>query len=255
MQYDGTTPGDDHGRFLRDAMRARGLNARTLAGRAGVDPRTVHTAINGTRVPRSDTAEMLAAAIGVPVAELWPRSGARPGAEAATVAARVFPARTDVPSGMWRDVFSSARERIDVLVYGGTFLFDAVPSFLRTMTDATARGVRIRFAVGDPASIAVHTRGNEEGIGATLAHRCHMTLARLAPLSGFAGVEVRIHGTPLYTSLFIADDVVYANHHLLGRPAGDNPVIELVRDAHAILFENYTETFERVWASGTRVDP
>lgn len=248
-----SSPGDDHGRFLREVMQARGLNPRTLVGLTGLDLRTVQKAMGGLRIPRQDTAHVIAEALDVAVSDLWSSAGVRPGLDAPTVMARVFPTRTEIPPVMWREVFGSARERIDVLVYGGTFLFDAVPSFPRIITDAAARGVRVRFAVGDPASAAVHARGNEEGIGAALAYRCQMTLTRLLPVANADGVEVRTHGTPLYTSLFFADDAVYANHHILGQPAGDNPVIELTRDAHETLFEKYTDTFEHVWATGTHV--
>ncbi|WP_350352826.1 hypothetical protein ABS642_07505 [Microbacterium sp. A8/3-1] len=215
----------------------------------------MRTAMDGHRTPRPDTAQLLADALGVPVTDLWPFTGVRPGLDAPTVVSRVFPARTEIPSAMWREVFTNTRERIDVLVYGGTFLFDAVPQFTRIIDDAAARGVRIRFAVGDPASAAVHARGVEEGIGLALAARCQMTLTRLIPVARLDGVEVRMHGTPLYTSMFFADDAVYANHHIYRQPAGDNPVFELTRDAHETLFGKYADTFEHVWATGTPVVP
>ena len=67
------------------------------------------------------------------------------------------------------------------------------------------------------------------------------------------GVEVRVHGTPLHTSMFFADDVVYANHHIYRLPAGDNPVIELSRADHQDLFDKYADTFAHVWNTGTPV--
>jgi hypothetical protein len=113
--------------------------------------------------------------------------------------------------------------------------------------------VRIRFAGGDPASAAVHARGNKEGIGLALTARCQMTLARLIPVARLDNVEVRTHGTPLYTSMFFADDAVYTNHHIYRQPAGDNPVFELTRDAHETLFDKYADTFEHVWTTGAPV--
>ena len=82
-----------------------------------------------------------------------------------------------------------------------------------------------------------------------------MTLTRLDSLTGVEGVEVRMHSTPLYTSMFLADDAVYANHHIYKQPAGDNPVIELTRQAHEPLFDSYAGTFEHIWQTGTPVNP
>lgn len=246
-------PADDHGKFLREHMHRNGLNVRSLAGKAGIDERTLNTAMDGKRSPRADTARAIADALGVPVDELWPSTAGRFRPDAPTTPSRLFPARTDIPPVLWRDVFSSTRDRIDILVYGGTFLFDAVSGFTRIITDAATRGVTVRFAVGDPSSTAIHARGNEEGIGSALASRCRMTLTRLAPVADLPGVEVRKHGTPLYTSLFLADDAVYANHHIYRLPAGDNPVLEVTRDTGAELFDKYADTFEHVWTTATPV--
>ncbi|MGN8027800.1 hypothetical protein [Microbacterium sp. 22242] len=239
-------PADDTGRLLRAAMREKGINERTLATLANVDERTIKSVMRGAP-SRYTTKAPIAAALGMTVAEIWPDSPVLFAADAPTVRARVFPSRAEVPSAFWSDVFTAANKRIDILVYGGTFLFDSVPGFLRTLTDAADRGVAVRFVVGDPESQAVHARGIEESLGVDLAGRCRMTLRQLAPLMSVEGVEVRIHATPLYTSMFFADDTVYANHHIYGLPAGDNPVIELTRRTHENLFDKYATTFAHVW--------
>src|SRR6185312_12807898 len=77
-----------------------------------------------------------------------------------------------------------------------------VPRFRKLLTAATERGVAVRFIIGDPDSDAVAQRGEQEEIGSNLAGRCRMTLARLQPISGIAGLEIRTHATPLYTSMF-----------------------------------------------------
>jgi hypothetical protein len=53
-------------------------------------------------------------------------------------------------------------QAIDILVYGGTFLFDGVARFPKLLTAATDRGVAVRFTIGDPDSAAVAQRGAEE---------------------------------------------------------------------------------------------
>lgn len=245
-------PADNSGRFLRAAMAEQRINVRKLHDLSQVDVRTILKVLDGKN-SRDTTKEAIAQALDMPVTDLWPGATVRGGVGVPTVPSRVFPSRAEVPSAFWGEAFSAASERIDILVYGGTFLFDSVPSFLRLLTDAVTRGVSIRFAVGDPASAAVHERGGEEGLGVDLASRCRMTLRHLAPLMTVEGVEVRVHGTPLYTSMFFADDIVYANHHIYRLPAGDNPVIELARTDHPDLFDKYADTFTHIWNTGTPV--
>ena len=117
----------------------------------------------------------------------------------------------------------------------------------KMLTAATERGVVIRFIVGDPDSAAVTQRGEEEQIGSSLAARCHMTLARLQSLVDAAGLEIRAHATPLYTSMFRADDTLIANPHLYGAPASDNPAIFIRRDDAPELWRDHQLAFERVW--------
>jgi hypothetical protein len=164
-----------------------------------------------------------------------------------TVAVSVYGSRADVPLTVWAQLFDSAIEQIDILVYGGTFLFDGVPRFCKMLTTAAERGVVIRFIVGDPDSAAVTQRGEEEEIGSSLAARCQMTLTRLQSLVDDAGLEIRTHATPLYTSIFRADDTLIANPHLYGAPASDNPAIFIRRDDAAELWRHHQLAFERVW--------
>lgn len=238
----------DTGRFLRERMKLQPVSIRDLATRVGCDERTIQRAYNGLTVPKSQIADRIARELDSDVNDLWPSSATRRTLEAPTVPVRVFASRAQVPIGIWRDAFSSAIERIDVCVYGGTFLFDTVPGFGGMLRDAASRGVHLRFVVGDPGSAAVHQRGAEEEIGGdALSGRCRMTLARLEPLHVLENVEVRTQHTTLYASLFFTDDVLFANHHILGSPASDNPVIELLRDADVELWERYRQSFEAIW--------
>lgn len=244
--------GPDTGVRLREEMRRQQISVRELAKRAGVDERTVKSAREGIGSPRLDSRLTIAKTLGVDLEDLWPGTGLRPGRDAPTMDVRVFPSRSHIPATFWRGVFESARRRIDICVYGGTFLFDAVPGFTRILTRASQRGVVIRFVSGDPESIAVHQRGNEEPIGGvSLAQRCRMTLSYLAPLADLDGFQARTQGTTLYASLFFADDTVYANTHFYGNGAGDNPVMELTREADADTFDMIQESFERIWGKAT----
>jgi hypothetical protein len=79
-----------------------------------------------------------------------------------TVAVSVDGSRADIPVTVWTELFGGALEAIDILVYGGTFLFDGVARFPKLLTAATDRGVAVRFTIGDPDSAAVAQRGAEE---------------------------------------------------------------------------------------------
>lgn len=241
--------GTGNGRRLAERMQSQHINIRDLAAAAGCDERTIQRALNGETTPQVRVAESIAAVLDCTAEDLWPRIGAGVPAGNPAQWVKMFPSRAEVPAEVWRDLFAGATTRIDIGMYGGTFLFDTVHGFTRLIRDAAERGVRVRIAVGDPGSSTVHQRGMEEGIGDALAGRCRMTLTRLGPLDGIDGVEIRTHATPLYVSMFAADDLLYANHHVLGSPAGDNPVIEVPRDLDDELWQNYLDSFERIWAS------
>ena len=121
------------------------------------------------------------------------------------------------------------------------------------LTAATERGVAVRFIIGDPDSDAVAQRGEQEEIGSNLAGRCRMTLARLQPISGIAGLEIRTHATLLYTSMFRADDTLIANPHLYGAPASDNPALVIRRDDAPELWHDHLLAFQRVWNTAHRI--
>lgn len=233
---------------LRYYMDRKGLDAQALAELIEVDAKTVERWLTGESRPYRDNARRAAEALDCDRSDIWPDLFpimAPP--SAGTVAVSVYGSRADVPPTVWTELFGAAVEHIDILVYGGTFLFDGVPRFRKMLTAATERGVTVRFAIGDPDSPAVAQRGQEEGIGTALAGRCKMTLARLQPMIGTAGLELRTHTTPLYTSMFRADDTLIANPHLYGAPASDNPAIVITREDATELWNDHQLAFERVW--------
>jgi hypothetical protein len=78
-----------------------------------------------------------------------------------TVAVSMYGSRTRVPVHVWKEHFAGAVRKIDILVYAATFLFDTVPGFARTLTDAAARGAIVRFLVGDPNAANISRRGEK----------------------------------------------------------------------------------------------
>lgn len=238
---------------LESAMRENGLTPEKLARSAAVDVRTVRRLLRGeTSASHQPTAEALATALGTTPKQLWPaRFAPRAPHSPDSCSITTWEQRTDIPLSLWRDHFAGATQHIDVLVYGGTFLFDAVPRFLPTLHTAIDAGVQVRVAVGDPHSRSVSQRGEEEQIAHSLAERCILTLIHLAPLRETTGLHVRVHDTALYASLFRADHTMIVNHHIHGSPAGENPAFLIRRTDTPHLFDSYVTSFDTIWNSAT----
>ncbi|KZS85806.1 hypothetical protein BST40_18055 [Mycobacterium persicum] len=235
-------------RQLRAHMERKGVSAQDLADLIAVDAKTVERWLSGETAPYPHNARRAVDVLECDPADLWPDLfPIMTPPSAGTVAVSVYSSRADVPISVWRQLFEGAVEHIDILVYGGTFLFDGLPRFTKILAAATERGVVVRFIIGDPDSAHVAERGEAQGIGTALAARCRMTLLRLQPLSGTSGLEIRTHTTPLYTSMFRADDTLIANPHLYGAPASDNPAIVIKRDDAPDLWNDHRLAFERVW--------
>lgn len=233
---------------LRDAMARAHLTRDQLADAIQVDKKTVDRWMSGAVMPQPRPAELAAKALGVAVHDLWPDKfpimhPPSPG----TLAISMYAGRAHVPVPVWTEHFESAQTSIDILVYGGTFLFDSLPKFGHHMLTAAERGVEIRIAVGDPASAAVARRGHEEAITDSLAFRCTMTLRRLAEIAPHDNITIRTHTAALYASLFRVDDTTIANHHIYGSPASDNPTWILHRTDSPELWTTYARSFDRIW--------
>lgn len=239
---------------LRRYMDRAGLTVDGIAGRTRIDARTIRRWLDGQTVPQLRNARAVADALDCEPQDLWPDLfPVLTPPSAGTVALSAYASRAQVPVQVWREHFAGAAAQIDVCVYGGTFLFDSVPGFLSLLAEAAGRGVAVRFVIGDPEATIVQRRGEEETIGDNLPARCRLTLARLSPLSGNAGIEVRTHRTTLYASLFRADDTLIANHHILGSPASDNPAFLIERDADPHLWDKYAASFDKIWAGANPV--
>jgi hypothetical protein len=59
---------------------------------------------------------------------------------------------------------SAAREEIAILVHAALFLAED-PTTRRLLADQARAGVRVRWLLGDPSSVSVARRSEEEGIG------------------------------------------------------------------------------------------
>ena len=117
------------------------------------------------------------------------------------------------------------------------------------MAQVAADGARVRILLGDPDDPHVDRRGEEEGIDLAMAAKVRNALVLYRPLLRVPGVELRLHGTVLYSSIFRTDDQVLINPHVYGLAAAHAPVLHLRRQTDGGLVSTYLDGFERVWGA------
>lgn len=152
---------------------------------------------------------------------------------------------------MWDRLLNDAQEHIEALSLAALFLVER-PSFAKQMTAKAKSGAKIRLLFGDPTADAATTRDQEEQLHAgTVAARIHNALAFVRPLTKVPGIEIRLHKTALYNSVFRLDDEMIVNTHVYGFPGAHAPALHLRRLSAGDLFETYSESFESVWRDAT----
>lgn len=232
---------------LRRTMFERGETNESVASAVKVDPKTVDRWVGG-RTPYTRSRFLLARHLQVEEEYLWPGQ-----ASAASVAAAeenelvaVHPHRYRVPNDTWTQLFDDAEEEIGMLVYSGMFVAEnsGITAILRTKAED---GVRVRLLLGDPDSAIVRARGQDEGIDDGLVAKIRESLHRLRVLANVEGIEVRLHATTLYTSIYRSDDDLLVNPHVYGVPASDAPVLHLRRSAGGTMTQTYLNSFEKIW--------
>ena len=117
--------------------------------------------------------------------------------------------------------------------------------FLRQKADG---GASIRILLGDPDCPQVALRGQEEDIGNAIAAKIrNVLLAYYRPYASHPGINIRLHATTLYNSIYWFDDDMLVNTHAYGVPAHFAPVIHLRHLSSGTLFQTYARSFDRVW--------
>jgi len=234
---------------LRGALLAQGRSLDDLAAVVGVDPKTVERWISKERVPHRATRAAVAALLRVTERDLWPSVADDPRSRSASRAELIefYPSRSAVPLDLWVRLIEEARECFDLLAYAGLFLPETVELVPRLVRRVGA-GVRVRALLGDPEAEAVALRGEEEGLGEGMAHRVRLSLRYFDEARAIPGMDLRLHGTTLYASLFRSDDTILVNTHVLGAPAAQSPVLHLQRVPGGRVVDHYLASFDRVWS-------
>ena len=232
---------------LRYALATARLNTTDVAAALAVDPKTVARWINGrTPYPRHRWA--IADLLHADEADLWPEVAPRREVLANGVQA-IYPHRWAVPHPVWRNLFQQASQEIDILAYSALFLAED-RGLLNILTTRAGAGAMIRILLGDPRSPEVAARGTDEGIGPTvMAARITNALTLYRPLLDVQGVEIRLHRTVLYNSIYRADNELLINTHAYATPAANGPVMHLRHTDDRGLADIYLTSFERVWTT------
>lgn len=187
--------------------------------------------------------------MGADEADLWPDAGgpltARTRPEELDA---VYPHRWAVPREAWRRFFESAEREISILAYSALFLAEDA-GILRILADKRRIGVVVRIALGDPDSPQVALRGEEEGIGDAIPAKIRNALTLYSPLYEVENVEIRLHSTVLYNSIYRADAQLMVNQHAYGVAVAHSPVFFLRESGRGDMTGSYVASFERVWSA------
>lgn len=228
---------------LAATMRAQGVTGAQLAERAGIDVKTVERWVSSGRMPYPRHQGLVGTLLGVDPEHLCPsqRADAPPPPDLVT-----YHHRGAVPPDLWRRLVVGPTTTFSLLVYAGLPFFEHDPDVIATLRRRADEGLQVRLLFGDPDCAAVALRGREEGID--MGARIRNALRLAEPLVEQPGIQVRLHDTTLYTSLYLADDEGLVNHHVYGIPASQSPWIHARRVAGCSTLEKYRSTFDMVWA-------
>src|SRR5262245_64370105 len=148
--------------------------------------------------------------------------------------------------------FESAEREFDMLVYAGQFLAEDA-GIQRTLADRVDAGVRLRLLFGNPDGVMIRQRALDEGAEGMMGAKIRGALIYYRPLLRREGVEIRFHDTPLYNSIYRADDELLVNSHIYSLPAARGPVWHLRKVAGGDLVSTYMESYEKVWQNARPV--
>lgn len=219
-----------------------------MAEAVGVDPKTAERWVSTGRTPHPGIAHRAAAALREDLAYLWPEieQGRRRKRGTSDLVA-AYPTRATAPIDMWRTMFEQAERQIGILVYAAIFLHESWPDFSDLLTAKAEAGCQVRVMLGDADSPVIRARGQEERYGHGIEARCRVALMHYQPLTKSPNIEVRLHATTLYNSIYMGDDQMIVNAHVFGMNAYGAPIYHLRRTGGSGLYDTYAESFEAVW--------
>ncbi|MBV9022914.1 MAG: XRE family transcriptional regulator [Streptomycetaceae bacterium] len=225
-------------------MHRSGLDIGSLATAAEVSTKSVERRLAGS-APYPRTRYRVAAILQEDESYLWPEAVNGASLAGAELVA-TYPLRCDVPRHLWTELLRNAERSIELLAFAGLFLTEEHPDWLPTLAAKAERGARVRLLLGDPNGVQLSARDAEYRIGDGVAGRVAAVLTYYGQRMPNT-VEVRLHDTPLYNSIYRFDDEMIVNVHAYGVLAAYTPTMHL-RRVDGAYFNTYIESYERVWA-------
>jgi lambda repressor-like predicted transcriptional regulator len=233
---------------LRALLLERGETLDKLADAIQVHGKTVERWITTGRIPYRNHRYAVAAFFGVDESYIWPDALDRDeiAAVSQSEVVQVWPHRWAVPRETWGHFFGHAEREIEALMYSGMFMAEDI-GLHRLLAERARAGVQVRLLLGDPDSRNVAERGTAEGTAEGMAAKVRNAIVLFGKLLAEPGVELRLHGTVLYNSIFRADEQLLVNTHIYGVMASNAPVFHLRKIPGGEMASSYIESFERVW--------
>lgn len=237
---------------LARALRGAGLDTTDVAASLGVDPKTVSRWLAG-RIPYPRHRAALVKLTGWDARDLWPDLAppTRPDPDIDEIRV-AYPHRSAVPTEALHRLFANAQLEIGVLAYSALFLAEDTEA-QRLLRQKAQAGVSVRIMLGDPEAPNVQQRGIDEGIGSVMGARVQNALILFEALAKEKHVDLRLHDTVLYNSIYRGDDELLVNTHVYGLPASRTPVLHLRRTKDDGMAATYLDSFERVWVASRPV--
>lgn len=238
---------------LRDALLRNGLTPEDAANSLSVSTKTVERWVRGGRIPYPKHRYRIAALVKESEQFLWPDaiSPERAAEVSTSEVVKVYPHRHEIPRDVWLKLFDNTTRRLDILVYAGMFLTDDT-GLLKKLRHKADAGADIRLLFGDPRSREVTRRTSEEGIGTgAIAAKIRNVLAFFDPIIETPGIELRLHKTTLYNSIYRFDEDMIVNMHVYGRMGAQSPAMHLRQLSEGSLFDTYAENFDSIWKDST----
>jgi transcriptional regulator with XRE-family HTH domain len=187
---------------LREAMLTARLDVEELADAVYVDPRTVERWLAGRR-PHRRRRWAVATSLGVDERAIWPDSQSPATTNWQTdELVDIYGYRADLPAHRWWAMLSETTGQIDLLGYALLFLFEDHPRLPQLLTGKAASDCPVRIMLIDRECSQARERDREEDMGGALIARAGLSMRHLEPLVDLPGIEVRLHSTPLYNSIF-----------------------------------------------------
>src|SRR5262249_37329999 len=181
-----------------------------LARATGASHETARRWITPGRTPQRRYRVVVAKLVKRDEADLWPEV-ATPAADTATSeVVSVYRGRDQVPAELWRGLLERAAKEVNLLGAALLYLFET-PGFLTQLRNTSAK---VRIALADPHSVMVAKRDDELGLDGALPTRILTSIGHLKQFEGYPGIDVRVHTTALYCSLYHADDEMLVTPHV-----------------------------------------